>query len=283
MPDSIDAAGALERLAEHARAWSVAIDDTRETESSLIGFGRRAGVPVVLKIVKTRNDEWHSGAIVRAFDGRGVVRAFECADGALLLERITPGDSLERFTVTGRDDEAIDIAADVIGRMGSTAAPRRCATVEQWGEAFSRYLSSGDRSIPRGLVEEGQRRFAALSASQQNVRLLHGDLHHDNVLFDANRGWLAIDPKGVAGEIEYELGAFFRNPIARPDLAVERAVIERRLDRFTRALNLNRDRTLAWVFAQAVLSAIWTIEDGFAVADARLAIELAVLTRKMNG
>src|SRR5688572_8330208 len=116
MPDSIGAASALERLAERARAWSVAIDDTRETETSLIGFGRRAGVPVVLKIVKARNDEWHSGAIVRAFDGRGVVRAFECADGALLLERITPGDSLERFTLTGRDDEAVDIAADVIGR-----------------------------------------------------------------------------------------------------------------------------------------------------------------------
>jgi len=90
MPDSIGAAGAFERLADRARAWSIAIDDTRETESSLIGFGRRADVPVVLKIVKTGNDEWDSGAIVRAFDGRGVVRALECADGALLLERITP-------------------------------------------------------------------------------------------------------------------------------------------------------------------------------------------------
>ena len=282
MPDPIGAAGAVDRLAERARAWSVTIDGTRETESSLIAVGRRGDVPVVLKIVKTGIDEWQSGAIVRAFDGRGVVRALEWVDGALLLERIAPGDSLERVTIDGRDDEAVDIVADVIRQMGATAPPPGCPTVEQWGEAFSRHLASGDRRIPRELVEEGQRQFASLSASQRNVRLLHGDLHHDNVLLDARCGWLAIDPKGVVGEVEYELGAFFRNPIARPDLVVDPAIVERRLDRFTRALSLDRDRTVAWVFAQAVLSAIWTLEDGFAVADARLALDLAVVTRELN-
>jgi streptomycin 6-kinase len=282
MPDSIGAAGAFGRLAERARAWSVTLDDTRETETAVIGAGHRDGIPVVLKIVKTGNDEWRSGAILRAFDGRGTVRIFECVDGALLLERIAPGDSLERLTIDGRDDEAVDIVADVIRRMGSTEPPPGCATVEQWGEAFSRYLASGDRRIPRRLVEEGQRQFAVLSASQRSVRLLHGDLHHDNVLADAGRGWLAIDPKGVVGEVEYELGAFFRNPIARPDLVIEPAIVERRLDRFARALDVDRDRTLAWVFAQAVLSAIWTIEDGFDVSDARLALDLAAVTRMMN-
>lgn len=44
------------------------------------------------------------------------------------------------------------------------------------------------------------------------------DLQHYNVLFDDARGWLAIDPKGVVGEVEYEIGAILRNPIERPDL-----------------------------------------------------------------
>ena len=283
MPDSIGAAGAFDRLGERAHAWSVTIDETRETETSLIAVGRRGDVPVALKIVKAGNDEWQSGAIVRAFDGHGVVRVFESVAGALLLERIVPGDSLEGFTIDGRDDDAIEIVADVITRMGSTSPPPGCATVEQWGEAFSRYVASGDRRIARELVEEAHQTFAALSASQRDVRLLHGDLHHYNVLADATRGWLAIDPKGVVGEVEYELGAFFRNPIARPDLVVEPAIVDRRLDRFTRALGVDRDRTIAWVFAQAILSAIWTLEDGFEAADARLAIDLAAVTRKMNG
>jgi streptomycin 6-kinase len=39
------------------------------------------------------------------------------------------------------------------------------------------------------------------------------DLHHYNVLSDSGRGWLAIDPKGLVGEVEYEVGAAIRNPI----------------------------------------------------------------------
>lgn len=57
-----------------------------------------------------------------------------------------------------------------------------------------------------------------LAASQDETTLLHGDLHHYNVLSDVRRGWLAIDPKGVIGEVEYEAGAIFRNPNEMPDL-----------------------------------------------------------------
>ena len=282
MADSNSEPHTIERLVERARAWSVTIERTRETDSSVIGFGHREALPVVLKIVKTENDEWQSGAIVRAFDGRGVVRVLESAAGALLLERILPGRTLDGLTIDGRDDEAIDIVAGVIGQMGATTAPPGCQTVEQSGDGFARYLAGDDRTISRDLVEKAQRRFADLARSQQDVRLLHGDLHHYNVLYDANRGWLAIDPKGVAGEVEYELGAFFRNPIERPDLVVDRSVVERRLDRFARALGGRRERTIGWVFAQAVLSAIWTIEDGFDPADAQLALDLAAVSHEID-
>ena len=46
-----------------------------------------------------------------------------------------------------------------------------------------------------------QRVHRRLCESQRDVRLLHGDLHHDNVLLDAGRGCLAIDPTGVTGEV----------------------------------------------------------------------------------
>jgi streptomycin 6-kinase len=103
--------------------------------------------------------------------------------------------------------------------------------------------------------------FASLSESQTSVRLLHGDLHHYNVLLDANRGWLAIDPKGVIGELEYEVGAVLRNPFERPKVFLEPRSIERRLGQFATRLNLNYQRMVAWGFAQAVLSAIWHVED----------------------
>ena len=96
--------------------------------------------------------------------------------------------------------------------------------------------------------------------------LLHGDLHHYNVLFDNERGWVAIDPKGVVGELEYEIGAILRNPVELPELFADPAVVERRLKTLTGLLSLNYTRALIWSFAQAILSAIWGVEDGYPIS-----------------
>jgi streptomycin 6-kinase len=76
------------------------------------------------------------------------------------------------------------------------------------------------------------------------------------------RGWLAVDPKGVVGEVEYEMGALLRNPVELPDILTSPAIIERRIDAASRRLGLDAARVLRWAFAQAVLSAIWMVEDG---------------------
>jgi streptomycin 6-kinase len=100
-----------------------------------------------------------------------------------------------------------------------------------------------------------------MCASQAGTRLLHGDLHHENLLFDYRRGWLAIDPKGVVGELAYEVGAALRNPCQEPGLYAEPNIIEKRVDCFSRMLSLDSGRILAWAFAQAILAAIWELED----------------------
>ena len=123
--------------------------------------------------------------------------------------------------------------------------------------------------------------FHNLCVSERRPRLLHGDLQHYNLLFDRRRGWVAIDPKGVIGEVEYEVGAFVRNPVAQPELFLARSTIERRLKKLTNRLNLNYERALRWSFAQAVLSAIWSIEDGFAVDETNPSLRLAESIRSM--
>src|ERR1700694_1507584 len=187
-----------------------------------------------------------------------------------------------------RDGEATDFLADVIQQMSARASstdpldlPKDCPTVHDWAKGFERYISAGDNQIPKDLVAAGQRVYLALCASQRRPRLLHGDLQHYNVLFDSNRGWLATDPKGVVGEIEYEIGAALRNPFEQPDLFLSRATIERRLGQFTTKLNLDFERALGWAFAQAVLSAIWGIEDGFVVDVTNPSLRLANVIRPM--
>jgi streptomycin 6-kinase len=258
-----------ERVEERIRDWGVLVHDTLETQSSFIAFGKRGNQPVVLKVLRQPGDEWRCGEVLDAFDGSGVARVYEYVEGAVLLERLIPGTSLADVALEGRDDEATEILAEVIQRMSN---PRESSnafvTVQDWGKGFDRYLASGDHQIPKRLVERGRRLYSELCASQRGARLLHGDLQHYNILFDSDRGWLAIDPKGVVGEVEYEIGPSLRNPYENPDLFASPKRIERRLTRYETKLKLDADRVLAWGFAQAVLSAIWAVEDGFAV-DAR--------------
>jgi streptomycin 6-kinase len=291
----------LDRSQQHAREWGVNIENTLETATSIIVFGTRKLIafgscdnhPVVLKVSKQPGDEWEAGKVLAAFEGNGVARVYEHASGAVLLERLSPGSSLVDLTLNGRDEEATRILASVIQQMSACeslsedALPKlceplqHCPTVRDWAKGFDRYIATGDKQIPGCLVEAGQSVFTGLCASQRNARLLHGDLQHYNVLLDSARGWLAIDPKGVSGEIEYEVGAVLRNPVEQPQLFLSRSTIEKRLEQFTTILKLDYERVLRWGFAQAVLSAIWEVEDGHVLEKDDPILKLAEAMRSM--
>lgn len=264
----------VDRLQAKAAEWNVTLDETRETVTSLLGFGVRDGRRVVLKLTKV-SDEAHGGKVLRAFGESGAVRVYEAETGAVLTQRLEPGEQLVNLVKRGADDRATEVLAQVIGKLAYHAAPAECPSVADWGRGFEQYVRSGDRQIPSGLVHEGRDVYEDLASSQHTTMLLHGDLQHYNVLFDRDRGWTAIDPKGVVGELEYEVGALLRNPIEQPELFTNRATIERRFEILGTRLSLNRTRALKWSFAQAVLSAIWGVEDGYQVEPNHPALLLA--------
>ena len=257
------------------------LDESFETPSSLIGYGRRDGQRLVLKVVKTPNDEWHAGAVLAAFGGHGMVRVIEHTEGAMLLERAEPATSLVELVRHDRDDDATAILADVIAAMSPRSPPLTSPTVSDWARGFARHRATGSTQIPSALLEKAERTYVELSTSQRNPRLLHGDLQHYNVLLDQERGWVAIDPKGVVGEIEYEIGAAMRNPCELPDVFTNRRIIDARLERFCTVLRLDRDRALRWSFAQAVLSAVWSVEDGELAGPDNVALRLAAVLDPM--
>jgi streptomycin 6-kinase len=272
---------ARERLVDRAREWRVIIDESFETASSLIAYGRRGAELVALKVLKQEGDEWRSGEVLSRFEGRGAVRVYEHTGGALLLERLRPGHSLVNLALRGRDEEATAILASVISAMSQARAPTGGPTAQALGRAFEWHVTRNDRAISRSLVEQAHRVYSELCDSQTNARLLHGDLQHSNVLFDHERGWLAIDPKGVVGEVEYEVGAALRNPREDPAFVTKPATIERRLLHFASELGLDHSRALGWTFAQAVLSAIWSVEDGVTVNATDPSLLLAYAIRPM--
>jgi streptomycin 6-kinase len=265
-----------DRLAERITAWRVSVEETRETESSIIAFGHRDDQPVVLKIVRRPGDEWRSGEVLAAFAGKGTARVIENADGAMLMERLIPGTPLVDLAIAGGDDEATEILASVMSNMSSVrTVPSWTPTVESWGRGFDEYIASGDKQIPQRLIDAAKQIHNELCDTQEQTRLLHGDLQHYNILFDENRGWIAVDPKGVIGDLEYELGASLRNPGENVAQFFSPMRVTRRLEIYESILGIDIRRALRWAFAQAVLSLVWGVEDGYAVTDESPSMTLA--------
>ena len=265
------------RLGRLADEWNVSISKEIVNTGSVIAYGTRDGDEVVIKLVKPGNDEWRQGEILRAWDGQGVVRCLAVTDGACLMERVTPATPLTSLCDSGKDGAACEVIVRIIQSMPRVDLPG-ATTAEQLGQGFDRYLKSQNNRFDRSQVEHARDAWLALCATQTKPHLRHGDLQHYNILKDDRRGWLAIDPKGVIAEVEYELGAMLRNPLDKPQLLTKHAATER-AKRVAARLSVDPQRVLAWAFAQAVLSAIWQIEDTGDVSpdfpSLRLAAELS--------
>lgn len=204
---------------------------------------------------------------LQAYRGlKGVVKLldFDIDQGALLLERIHPGRNL---TSLSDDQEATQIAAQ---RMGALRQPEpegnEFPSMEKWCQGFSRYRERyGEKEgpLPEAIFRKGLGLIKELIESPEERYLLHGDLHHYNILSREDGSWVVIDPKGVIGELAFEAGPYLGNPI--PDLIRQPNLVEIlrcRLRIFEEITGLGLHRLTAWSFCRTLLSAIWTIEEG---------------------
>jgi len=225
---------------------------------------RSDGTPVVVKACLPDGESTQVEAL-RLFDGHGMVRLLEYdkGDEVMLLERLRPGTLLSTID---DDEKATSIAASVMRQMWRPPPQEHAfPTVFDWGKGFIRlrqHFGGGHGPFPPALLEEAESLFAGLNASMADPVLLHGDLHHENILAAERQPWLAIDPKGLVGEPAYEPGALLRNQLAvvfedpRPV-----RVMARRVEQLAGELGLDRARVRGWGLAQALLSMWWTIED----------------------
>jgi streptomycin 6-kinase len=241
------------------------------TATSTVQFATQDGKPCVLKLAHRNSDELTAQALAR-YAGRGAVMLLAHAGHATLMQRATPGTPLSSLVIAGSDDEATRHLCSMMTALhGQNAPGDGFRHVEDWGTGFARAAAA---SLPSSLVGEAARIYGDLCRSQGRRVLLQGDLHHDNILSDADKGWLAIDPKGIIGESAFETGAALRNPTEDVRYFASPGIIDRRVKIMCPMMGWPRDRVLRWCFAQAVLSAIWSLEDGespargLAVADA---------------
>ena len=226
---------------------------------------REDGTEVILKLGVPNRELTSEAHALRLFDGRGAVQLVDADPdlGVLLLERLTPGTSL--LDAVG-DEEATSIAAGVMRQLWRPApAEHPFRSVADWTSGLRKLrprFGGTTGPLPAHLVERAEAVLAELLDSMAEPVVLHGDLHHANILAAQRQPWLAIDPKGLVGEPAYEVGPLLQNPLPQLLEAPDPPAIEaRRVRQLAAELGFEPERIAAWGFAQAVLSAWWSIED----------------------
>lgn len=213
--------------------------------------------PIILKLgldVKSINTE---GLALKAFKDHGAVKLLDQADGTLLLERATPGHPLKQLFLN-HENEAIAIASEVIRKLNKMPKINliEFPTINGWLTSLNIEYEILGKHLPkaRALRDELLNTVCA-------PILLHGDLHHDNILAHGNE-WKIIDPKGVVGELAYEVGCFIRNPLdALPSHHDCLKIIMNRINEFSKNLELNPHRIIKWCYVQNVLATMWALEN----------------------
>jgi streptomycin 6-kinase len=261
------------------RGWRasepVLITDTPTSRVSRVRMAD-GGTAIVKDLKPTAVEEERSAADYLAWrEGQGCVRLLARSGSTLLLEDAGQATLLAHLERHG-DAAATGIMADAvtaIHRPARAPVPSGLQTLE---ERFASLLVIARRPDVDPLLVAGSRIARALLDDQRDVRPLHGDLHHENLLL-APRGWLAIDPKGLLGDPVYDVANMFYNPLARDDLRRDPDRIGSMAHAFAEVLDRDPSTILRYAFAHACLSAAWHTEDGDAAkASGSLGVAAAI-------
>ncbi|MHC8395869.1 aminoglycoside phosphotransferase family protein [Pseudomonas sp. LB3P93] len=221
---------------------------------------RMGNSPAMLKIAVDAEEKF-GNLLMTWWDGEGAARVYAHHGDALVLERAEGERALMHMALNGQDDEASRILCAALARLHAPrpSSPPPLVPLSSW---FASLRLAAEQQGGTYLLS--LKTAEALLAEPQDVVVLHGDMHHDNVLDFGPRGWLAIDPKRVIGERGFD----YANLICNPELptATDPQRFQRQIGVVTEAAGLERQRLLQWVSAFAGLSAAWFLEDNDVVA-----------------
>lgn len=224
---------------------------------------RADGTEAVLKIGFNEENSiiFSEAKFLKLLGGKGAVKLLQFDENycALLLERLLPGENLKRICQTN-DEQATGIAIEVMRRLRCKPPEMvEFPMLENW---MSGLQTAAKVNFAPRMVAKARNYFEELSNTSEQNLLLHGDLHHENILSAGREPFLAIDPKGVIGNIGYEISVFLNNQRrliqTRQNLS---QILAQRVEQFAKSFEIEPLKLRRWAFAQAVLSAWWVFED----------------------
>jgi len=237
--------------------WDLVPDGSPiHTHSSDLLPVRRRGFPAMLKVARSV-DEQIGNLLMKWWGGEGAANVLEQNGAALLLERAVAMQSLDRMGIAGQDDEATRILCTIAEKLHANRPhpPPELIPLSEWFAALWR----SERRHSE-MLSNSAKIARALLASATDIAVLHGDIHHGNVLDFGERGWLAIDPKGLLGERTFDFVNILRNP--NSSIALTPGRFSRQVAVICECAGIDRARLLRWTVAFTGLSAAWIIDEG---------------------
>ena len=256
--------GLPQLIAAAVERWELELGEASDTAGTgFVCFARRDGEEVALKIAYPHGEHFTGVEAMRVYGGHACVRLIEAAEGdtEVLMERLLPGKHLYELE---DEEEEICIAADLIQRLQRPAPEQHTLPSHTtWVENSLRHIAASDITeelLPRHLVKTLETIVADLESLRRPV-VLHGDLHHENILFDASKGWVAIDPKGLTGDPALEIGRYCGNQLQRAEGAGGYGpLVDRRIELFARELGEPVDRMRAGIAVDLIMCMGWDLE-----------------------
>lgn len=231
--------------------------------------------PVVLKISYDRQSIFNEQHALTSLGPRGSIKLidYNCKYNALLLQQAVPGITLKSL-YREQPDYVMDCYVETMQRLHQHQPQLKQSPHPQVADWLKVLESPRLQQIPIPMLDKAVALRNKLLASPKPLIFLHGDLHHDNILKHDNK-WLAIDPKGVIGEPEFEIAAFdfmyIHELTTTPDV---KSLLARRVELLAKKSGLDAQRINDWVLVRLILMAAWFIEDH---GDPSSAIKLAEL------
>lgn len=218
----------------------------------------------VLKIALPLNNPeiQNEARFLQTTNGKGAVRLLKAEEicRAILLERAMPGANLKEV-FHKNSEKAVEVAIETMRKILREAPPNSMfLRLDDWFYNF--FTKAQNTNFPFQFQKKARAFYEELSSNSKNKFLIHGDLHHENILSATREPFLAIDPKGMVGDIGYEISVFLNNHlwwlVGEPDL---REKLNTAVRLFSEAFAIEPNHLRKWAYAQIILSAWWTFDE----------------------
>lgn len=219
----------------------------------------------VLKIFSGGKDIYinETRVLIETERNRQYVRAYEIDEeqGALLLERVTPGTTLKA-------EPSLDKRISVFINVWQNAhiVPRDLNLYESYLETTERAAKASWKHGEIPALRQAAHKMVAvcrdLYERYPKRVLLHSDLHGDNLLKNSCGEYTIVDPHGRTGPTICDLGRYIANEYFDANRDTQSETAKYVVKQLSKKLNLPRNDVAQAFFVDITLMTCWGAENG---------------------